>query len=360
MKDKPYLEIRNVLKTFGRFTALDRVCLDVRERGFLCLLGPSGCGKTTLLRIVAGLEEPDEGSIVMGGRDITKLSTARRNFGMVFQSYALFPNMTAYDNIAYGLKNRKLNKSEIRDRVMEAARVVGLEENVRKFPAQLSGGQQQRVALARVLVLSPSLLLLDEPLSALDAKVRLKLRDDIRRLHERIGVTTIMVTHDQEEALSMADQIAVIDRGRIMQVGSPEEIYERPANPFVADFIGTMNFIEHITPEDRHFYRIVRARGGKNAGGPKSDAGSVIAVRPEHIRLSPARGGAEKMIPVKVLKPEFRGSFYRLKLELPAYKGAHPARTVEADFPSELVHRLGIGKDTRVNIMIPEKQVVVF
>jgi iron(III) transport system ATP-binding protein len=209
-------------------------------------------------------------------------------------------------------------------------------------------------------VLSPSLLLLDEPLSALDAKVRLKLRDDIRRLHERIGVTTIMVTHDQEEALSMADQIAVIDRGRIMQVGSPEEIYEQPQNPFVADFIGTMNFIEHITPADRQFYRIVHSPGRMGADGGRPGAGSVIAVRPEHIRLSPTRGGAGRTITVKVLKPEFRGSFYRLKLELPAEKGTRPARTVEADLPSETVRRMGIEKDMKVDILIPEKQVVVF
>jgi iron(III) transport system ATP-binding protein len=243
---------------------------------------------------------------------------------------------------------------------------VGLEENVRKYPAQLSGGQQQRVALARVLVLSPSVLLLDEPLSALDAKVRLKLRDDIKRLHERLGVTTIMVTHDQEEALSTADTIAVIDRGRIVQVGSPEEIYERPANPFVADFIGTMNFIDHITPEDRHFYPMANAIGSRRGGGAcggdggPGASGSVIAIRPEHIHIAAPRGGVDKNIPVKVLKPEFRGSFYRLKLELLTGKGAIRTRTVEADLPSELVRRMGIEKNMTMNIRIPEEQVVLF
>jgi iron(III) transport system ATP-binding protein len=238
-----YLEIRDLFKKFGDFTALRDISLDVYEGEFVCFLGPSGCGKTTLLRAIAGLDIQTTGTVVQAGRDISALPPAGRDFGIVFQSYALFPNLTVNKNVAYGLENRKSPKAEVAARVNELLELVGLPEQGTKYPAQLSGGQQQRVALARALATKPGLLLLDEPLSALDAKVRVRLRQEVRDLQRRLGVTTIMVTHDQEEALTMADRIVVMNQGVIEQVGTPEEIYRHPASPFVADFVGTMNFL---------------------------------------------------------------------------------------------------------------------
>ena len=224
----PYLRVRNLSKNFGDFTALKDISLDVYESEFVCFLGPSGCGKTTLLRAIAGLDIQTTGTIEQAGRDISALPPSERDFGIVFQSYALFPNLTVYKNVAYGLENRKMPKAEIAKRVAELLDLVGLSNQGAKYPAQLSGGEQQRVALARAMATSPGLLLLDEPLSALDAKVRVFLRKEIKDLQRRLGVTTIMVTHDQEEALTMADRIVVMDHGVIGQVGTPEEIYVRP------------------------------------------------------------------------------------------------------------------------------------
>jgi iron(III) transport system ATP-binding protein len=239
----PYLQIRHISKAFGKVAALDDVSLDVRAGEFLFLLGPSGCGKTTLLRIIAGLEEPSAGQVLQAGADVTGLPPSRRDFGIVFQSYALFPNLTVAQNIAYGLESRRLPRSEVTARVAEMLALVGLTGYETRYPAQLSGGQQQRVALARALAISPGLLLLDEPLSALDARVRGRLRLEVAALQRRLGVTTIMVTHDQEEALTMADRVVVMERGRIVQAGAPREVYRTPATPFVADFVGLMNFL---------------------------------------------------------------------------------------------------------------------
>jgi iron(III) transport system ATP-binding protein len=210
----------------------------VAQGEFVCFLGPSGCGKTTLLRIIAGLEVQSAGSVRQGGRDISRLPPAQRDYGIVFQSYALFPNLSVYDNVAYGLVNKGKARTTITARVAELLKLVGLPESAAKFPSQLSGGQQQRIALARALATAPGLLLLDEPLSALDALERVRLRQEIRALQQRLGVTTIMVTHDQEEALSMADRIVVMNHGRIEQIGSALEIYREPASPFVADLVG--------------------------------------------------------------------------------------------------------------------------
>src|ERR1043166_703290 len=239
-----FLRIRNLTKRFGAFTALKDVSLDVTTGEFVCFLGPSGCGKTTLLRAIAGLDPQDEGLIEIAGRDVSHLPPAARDFGIVFQSYALFPNLTVAANVGYGLVNRRAGRAAIDARVNELLTLVGLKDQEQKYPVQLSGGQQQRVALARALATSPGLLLLDEPLSALDARVRLRLRDEIKALQRRLGVTTIMVTHDQEEALAMADCIVVMNQGVIEQVGSPESIYRKPATAFVADFVGTMTFLD--------------------------------------------------------------------------------------------------------------------
>ena len=246
---KPYLRIENLWKRFGDFTALQSISLDIFEGEFVCFLGPSGCGKTTLLRAIAGLDIQSEGRIEQAGKDISALPPAERDFGIVFQSYALFPNLDINKNIAYGLENRRLPRADINARVKELLDLVGLRDQSIKYPAQLSGGQQQRVALARALATSPGLLLLDEPLSALDARVRVHLRSEIKDLQRTLGVTTVMVTHDQEEALTMADRIVVMNQGVIEQIGTPEEIYGQPASAFVADFIGTMNFIPGTVSE---------------------------------------------------------------------------------------------------------------
>src|SRR6187397_1057104 len=237
------LRIERVVKKFGDFTALNDVSLAIEKGELVCFLGPSGCGKTTLLRIIAGLEVQTSGTILQDGRDISRLPPMMRDYGIVFQSYALFPNLTIYDNVAYGLVNRRLPKAQVRARVAELLTLIGLADSGAKYPGQLSGGQQQRIALARALATSPGLLLLDEPLSALDALERVRLRGEIRALQQQLGVTTIMVTHDQEEALSVADRVVVMNGGRIEQVGTPREIYETPATPFAADFIGKVNVL---------------------------------------------------------------------------------------------------------------------
>ncbi len=236
-----YLQLEGIRKSFGSFQALSDIRLSIERGEFVCFLGPSGCGKTTLLRIIAGLEMQTSGRIEQAGRDISVLPPAERDYGIVFQSYALFPNLTVADNVAYGLVNRRQPKREIAQRVDELLKLVGLPGSGIKYPAQLSGGQQQRIALARALATKPGLLLLDEPLSALDALERVRLRQEIRSLQLKLGVTTIMVTHDQEEALSVADRIVVMNHGVIEQVGTPLQVYSEPATAFVADFIGKVN-----------------------------------------------------------------------------------------------------------------------
>ncbi len=238
-----FLVLEGIRKEFGSFVALNDVSLAVQPGELVCFLGPSGCGKTTLLRIIAGLEVQSAGRIVQAGRDISLLPPMQRDYGIVFQSYALFPNLCVADNVAYGLVNRKMPRAQREGRVAELLTLVGLAEAGPKFPAQLSGGEQQRIAIARAIATSPGLMLLDEPLSALDARVRVRLRGEIRGLQQRLGITTILVTHDQEEALSMADRIVVMNHGVIEQIGSPAEVYSDPATPFVADFVGKTNLL---------------------------------------------------------------------------------------------------------------------
>jgi len=265
-----YLSLRGITKTFDGVTALDGVSLDIDEGEFVCFLGPSGCGKTTLLRIIAGLEKPDAADIRFAGRVLTDIPARERNFGIVFQSYSLFPNMTVARNIAYGLECRKWPRQDIPDRVAAMLALVNLADQADKHPHQLSGGQQQRVALARALAGKPEVLLLDEPLSALDAKVREELRAEVKDLQARLGVTTIMVTHDQHEAMEVADRIVVMNRGRIEQVGRPVDLYERPANRFVAGFIGRINVVR-----DLHGHPLAGIRPERielvDGAGPQSD-----------------------------------------------------------------------------------------
>lgn len=237
------VRLDGVSKAFGEVWAIEDVSLEVAPGELFFLLGPSGCGKTTLLRLIAGFYRPDRGRIFFGDREVTHLPPHRRNTAMVFQNYALWPHMTVWENVAYGLKVRRVGREKLRERVEEVLEIVRMAEYADRFPGQLSGGQQQRVALARALVVEPKVVLLDEPLSNLDVKLRLEMREEIRRIHERVGRTMIYVTHDQKEALSMADRLAVLDSGRIWQVGSPRQVYARPENRKVAEFIGEANFI---------------------------------------------------------------------------------------------------------------------
>lgn len=238
------LVLRNVTKQLGNKTVIDNLNMEVKSGDLICLLGESGSGKTTTLRMIGGFIPVDEGQILIDGNDVSALPPERRPTGMVFQNYALWPNMTVFMNVSYGLRVRRLPKAQIRDRVLEVLRLVGLEEHERKFPSQLSGGQQQRVALARSLVLRPQVLLLDEPLSNLDAKLRERVREDIREIQQKSGITTVFVTHDQEEALSISDKVAVLVSGKIEQFGDPKSLYRSPATLNVAKFIGTMNFFD--------------------------------------------------------------------------------------------------------------------
>jgi len=237
------IELHDIVKRFGSLEAVSHVSLEIHDGELFTLLGPSGCGKTTILRLIGGFHEPDCGGISFGGRNVTRLPPYERNIGMVFQNYALWPHMTVFENIAYGLKLRKVSRGQIGDKVAHTLGLVNLAGLGERYPGQLSGGQQQRVALARALVLNPDVLLLDEPLSNLDAKIRLQVRAEIRKLQKELAITTVYVTHDQEEALTLSDRIAVIDRGIMQQIGTPWTLYERPANPFVADFIGINNLI---------------------------------------------------------------------------------------------------------------------
>lgn len=310
---EPYLRINDVTKKFGDFTALRDISLEIFEKEFVCFLGPSGCGKTTLLRAIAGLDIQTSGAIFQKGRDISALPPASRDFGIVFQSYALFPNLTIRRNVAYGLESQSNDKKQIEQRVTELLQLVGLPEQEDKYPAQLSGGQQQRVALARALATEPGLLLLDEPLSALDAKVRAHLRHEIKELQHKIGITTIMVTHDQEEALTMADRIVVMNNGVIEQVGTPFEIYSEPASPFVADFIGTTNFVGGAV-QSTSTVRVgtVDIAVGNMPPGIQSGAPVMLCIRPENVLTGSRAKDVANQIELAIDHIEFLGSFHRV------------------------------------------------
>lgn len=335
-----HVSIQSVSKSYGAFSALRDISLDIRKKELICLLGPSGCGKSTLLRIIAGLEQADAGKIIVGGKDLTHLPPAQRNIGMMFQSYALFPNLTAYENVAYGLRMKKMHRQERDEKVREVLALVDLEHARDKYPAQLSGGQQQRIALARAVALSPDFLLLDEPLSALDAKVRAKLRREIRALQEKIGVTTIMVTHDQEEALTMADRVVVMNNAEIVQVGTPQDVYEHPNSPFVADFIGVMNFLS----------------GDQSTSISKGD-GRVLAVRPEHIRVCPD-GGNNGDLKAAVRDVEFCGAFYRVVLE--CSESSSGDRVMLLDVPAHMSQELGLRKNQMLALEFPRERLIEF
>jgi spermidine/putrescine transport system ATP-binding protein len=300
----------DVDKNYADVKALVNVSLDVQEGEFFTLLGPSGCGKTTLLRIIAGLELPDFGQVILGGQDITSLPATKRQVNTVFQSYALFPHLSIFENVAFGLRSRKFPQNEVQTRVDRRLEMLGLEEMTDRFPHQLSGGQQQRVALARALVNEPEVLLLDEPMSALDARLRAQVQVELRRLQRKLGQTFILVTHDQAEALVVSDRIAVMSAGKIIQFGTPKEVYEQPQTRFVAEFLGAANLIE----------------GHKGAGGIETDMGflnltatpqwsrGTVAIRPERIKIAgqePEKNG----IKARVTEAIYRGTNVDLWLQ---------------------------------------------
>ncbi|MBN9018468.1 MAG: ABC transporter ATP-binding protein [Rhizobiales bacterium] len=311
-----FLSIERITKTFGTLTTVKGVDLAVERGEFVTLLGPSGCGKTTILRMIAGFETPTSGTIRIDGKDVTGLKPHQRNIGMVFQAYALFPNMTVADNIAFGLKVAHKSASEIASRVKEMLDLIKLPQVADRYPYQLSGGQQQRVALARALAIKPQILLLDEPLSALDAKIRVSLRDEIRAVQRQLGITTIFVTHDQEEALSMSDRICVMNEGNIEQLGTPFEIYNYPKTRFVASFIGTLNILNGKVSDSAEGrilvdgQEIVTSRGLKGAG--TGDA-LAVALRPEALSIGRANGSSNNLEGT-IDEVHFLGSVVRIRV----------------------------------------------
>ncbi len=323
--ENEYLKTCNITKSFGGKRVLNDVSFTAKRGEFICLLGPSGCGKTTLLRIIAGLENSDSGTVFFRGKDFTPVPASRRNFGIVFQSYALFPNLTVTQNIAYGLKTRDIGKKAADGIVNEMLEITGLHGEKEKYPFQLSGGQQQRVALARALALNPGILLLDEPLSALDAKVREKLRKEIRAIHDKMNITTVMVTHDQEEAITVSDKIAVMNGGVIEQFGTPDELYFTPKTEFIAGFVGMMNFL-HLD-------------------------GRKVGVRPEQIRVSTF---SNEGINAVVKDIEFRGSFLRLFLKLENIKTDSPL-VVDVSSCDPAMQRLRA--ESLIKVQIPESAI---
>jgi putative spermidine/putrescine transport system ATP-binding protein len=319
-----FLELQNLHRDFGTVKALNGINIALGEGEFLSLLGPSGCGKTTALRLVAGFDRPNDGRIVVDGKDVTNVAPNKRDMGMVFQAYSLFPNMTARQNVEFGLKIRGTSKSDRAGRVDELLELVGLSHAVDRYPHQLSGGMQQRVALARALAIEPRVLLLDEPLSALDAKVRVQLREEIRRIQLELGITTLYVTHDQEEALAVSDHVAVMFGGVIEQMGTPSEMYTAPATPFVAEFIGTMNRLESTVVDgtsgeiDHAGTRLMldAARGRRN--GERV----LVLIRPESLEVEASTNGAApdgaavggNSLAGEVLTQTFLGPVTRLKV----------------------------------------------
>jgi putative spermidine/putrescine transport system ATP-binding protein len=312
-----FLELSGVQKSFGDFKAVEDFNLEAEKGEFVSFLGPSGCGKTTTLRMIAGFEQPSAGSIRINGEDVTNRPPNRRNVGMVFQSYALFPNMTVAQNIGFGLRVRKKPADEIRKRVDELLGLINLPDNGGRYPYQLSGGQQQRVALARALAFEPQVLLLDEPLSALDAKIRVALRHEIRQIQRQLGITTVYVTHDQEEALSLSDRVVVMSQGRMEQVGTPFEIYNFPSTAFVASFVGTLNVLSGVVADAARGTLAIAGQPVRIARPFEGAAGREVSValRPEMVSLGEGENGQNRLTG-KVVDVSFLGSIVRIRVGL--------------------------------------------
>jgi putative spermidine/putrescine transport system ATP-binding protein len=311
-----YLVLTDIQKRFGDFVAVENFNLSAERGEFVSFLGPSGCGKTTTLRMIAGFEQPSRGSIAIDGRDVTRVAPNRRNVGMVFQSYALFPNMTVADNIGFGLKVRKRGGDQVRKRVSELLELINLPDKGTRYPYQLSGGQQQRVALARALAFEPEVLLLDEPLSALDAKIRVALRHEIRQIQRQLGITTVYVTHDQEEALSLSDRVVVMSEGRMEQVGTPFEIYNFPSTAFVASFVGTLNVLPGVVVSADRGELTVAGQPIRLSSSFEGSPGREVrvALRPEMVSLGGEGGG--NRLSGRVVDVSFLGSIVRIRVEL--------------------------------------------
>ncbi|MBW2515757.1 MAG: ATP-binding cassette domain-containing protein [Deltaproteobacteria bacterium] len=341
--------LKNISKHFGELVAVKDVDLVIAPGEFVCFLGPSGCGKTTLLRIITGFEQQTTGDVIYDGKIINDVIPQKRNFGIVFQSYALFPNMTVHQNVAFGLKMRKMPARLIDERVSEILQLVGLADWEGHYPSQLSGGQQQRVALGRALAIKPKVLLLDEPLSALDAKIRIRLRTVIKKLQEELGITMIYVTHDQEEALALADRVAIMRDGEIRQIGSPWEIYKKPKTSFIAEFVGTSNFItgEKINGKVR-FGRLELAVSDLD----DSEKGRVyLAIRPENIELVDEAAPPEKYLPSNVVEVEadvinFLGAVVRVTFTL-------EDEEMLVDISEKEFERLGLKRKDKFKLYFP-------
>ncbi|MCU0592883.1 MAG: ABC transporter ATP-binding protein [Desulfobacterales bacterium] len=330
------VQLNGITKCFGATRAIDDISLTIEEGDFFTLLGPSGCGKTTLLRTIAGFHSPDSGEIRFGDRVINSIPPHQRETGMVFQNYALFPHLSVFDNVAYGLRARRISRTETAGRVAEILKSVQLGGLEGRFPSQLSGGQQQRVALARALVISPQILLMDEPLSNLDAKLRVSMREEIRRIQKRMGITTIYVTHDQEEAMAVSDQIAILNRGRLEQAGTPAGIYFRPASRFAAEFMGGSNILEFpVIAYDAQTEEIVAGAGGQKIyfKGDKPTGRSItVSIRPEWIRVVPSSGPEDRnVLAGTVVSSSFLGAMVRYRVSGPEGKEL----TIEVHHPDE-------------------------
>jgi putative spermidine/putrescine transport system ATP-binding protein len=339
------VEFLEVKRSFGTTQALSGLNLQIAGGELLALLGPSGCGKTTALRILAGFDKPTSGAITIDGADVLRVPVNKRDMGMVFQSYSLFPTMTAAENVAFGLRLRRHARAKRRDRAGNLLELVGLAEHAGKYPHQLSGGQQQRVALARALAISPRVLLLDEPLSALDAKVREQLRDEIRRIQRELGVTTLFVTHDQEEALSMADRVGVMRAGRLEQCATPSELYDRPSTPFVGEFVGTMNRVPGLTLDDGNV-RVGTQVLTPTLPGPGAGQEVAVLVRPEAIVVHADTAGD-----CLIAGATFRGATTRLQLV------RDDGNRMLADIPSHRCAKLPTG--TRVLVTLLDRPVLL-
>jgi len=341
------VKISNITKKFGDVTVLHNINLDIKEGEFFALLGPSGCGKTTTMRCIAGFEKPTSGHIYVGDQEVDNIPANKRNCGMVFQSYALFPHMNVFDNVAYSLNIKELNASNpikklgvyarlinkrlgktpkaIHDKVMQILQYVELDEHANRLTSELSGGQQQRVALARALVMEPAVLLMDEPLSNLDQKLRHSMRNTIRSIQQDLGITTIFVTHDQEEAMSMADRIAVMDKGEIIQIGTPTELYSNPATPFIADFVGTSNILKGKVVANENGLLVVSGNGFKLKSTNKTNKKDVdIIIRPEHVKVNPIDSVVDpsitNVIEGTVIMSTYLGSIVRYDVQVGEYQ----------------------------------------
>src|SRR2546428_10182514 len=349
MTERSGVEVRleNLVRRYGTVTALDGLSLTLAPGELVALLGPSGCGKTTALRLLAGLEEADEGRIVIGGEDVTGLPANRRNIGMVFQAYSLFPHMVAWENVAFGLQMRRVNAAERKKRALDMLELVGLGRFANRYANQMSGGQQQRVALARALAIQPQVLLLDEPLSALDAKVRSRLRDEIRRVQLEVGTTTLFVTHDQEEALAIADRVGVMNKGRLEQLGSPTVIYSRPATPFVAEFLGLTNRLDGMVRDGE-----VEVRGMRLPLVQPSAANrpATAPVRPEAVALAADSENVPGPLIGTVIAVSFFGAMSRVIVEL-------GDTTIHAQLPTSEASAHPAG--TRVRLAIRKDPVLI-